>query len=107
MTEEVTYINDPLGRKICIAKNLCSLENEEIDTLDLFDDLFSVITKPAILIEASGTPKEFCYFRSIGWNLSVLIKVKFIDHCWEAYSCIINPSDEVIVSLLKNGKQII
>ena len=107
MTEEIVYINDPLGRKICINKNLCSHEIEEIAPLDLYDDLYSVLSKPAILIETLKSPPEFIYFRSIGWHFSVLFKVRFTGDCWEAYTCTINPSDGEIVELLKNGKQII
>ena len=107
MTGEVVYIDDPLGRKICMAKNLCSLENKEINSLDLYDDLLSVIKKPALLIQTSGAPTEFLYFRSIGWHLSVLIRVKFINHFWQAYKCTINPLDADIVDILKNGKQLI
>lgn len=107
MTEEVIYINDPLGRKISIAKNLCCLEHTEIDSLDLLDDLFSVIKKPALLIEMANPFKEYLYFRSIGWHLSVLIHVKTVQEFLHAYKCSINPSDADIVELLKRGKQII
>jgi hypothetical protein len=107
MTEEVVYINDPLERKISMSKNLCNLEIEEIDQLDLYDDLFSVIQKPAFLIETTDSPSEFLYYRSIGWNLSVLIKVRFAGYFWEAYKCMLNPSDGDIVEILKNGKQIL
>jgi hypothetical protein len=106
MTEEVTHINDPLGRTICMTKNLCCLE-KEIDSLDLLDDLFSVIKKPALLIETSGPPTEYLYFRIIGWHLSVLIHVKYTHDFWEAYKCHVNPSDAEIVELLKNGRQLI
>jgi hypothetical protein len=107
MTEEVVYINDPLGRKICIRKKLCSQEIEQIASLDLYDDFYTVLSKPAMLIETSDTPKELVYFRSIGWHFSVLIKVKCIGHSWEAYTCMFNPPDGDIVELLKAGKQII
>lgn len=107
MTEEMIYINDPLGRIISFSKKLCSLEIEHIDSHDPYDDLSSVIAKPAILIETSDLPVKLFYFRSIGWQLSVLIKVKFEKRLWEAYKCIINPSDADIVGLLKKGKQII
>ena len=107
MTEEMIYINDPLDRKICIPKKFCALEIKEIESLDLYDDLYSVVTKPAILIETSDSPAEYLYFRSIGWHFSVLIRVKNIGYCWEAYKCTINPSDADIVEILKNGKQLI
>lgn len=107
MTGEVVYIDDPLDRKICMAGNLCSLENKEINSLDLYDDLSSVIKNPALLIQTSDTQPEFLYFRSIGWHLSVLIRVKFINQFWQAYKCTLNPSDADIVDLLKKGKQLI
>lgn len=107
MTEEVIYINDPLGRKICIPKKLCSHELEEINALDLYDDIYSVLSKPAIVIETLSTHPELIYFRSIGWHFSVLIKVRFTGYDWEAFSCTINPSDGDIIELLKEGKQII
>jgi hypothetical protein len=107
MTEEIIYINDPLGRQICINKKLCSRKLKEIAPLDLYDDLYTVLAKPAILIEIRKTPPEFAYFRSIGWHFAVLIKVKFAAHLWQAYTCVINPSDDELVELLKIGKQII
>jgi hypothetical protein len=107
MTEEVIYINDPLGRKICINKKLCSQEIEQLASLDLYDDLYSVLSKPALLIETLDSPPELIYFRSIGWHFSVLLKAKFTGYYWEVYNCSINPSDGEIVELLKTGKQII
>ncbi len=107
MTEDMVYTTDPFGRMVYFTKELCKLKKEELDSEDLHDDLFSVIKKPAIIIETSDSPKEFLYFRSIGWQLSVLLHVKFKNKFWEAYKCIINPSDSDIVELLKKGKQIL
>ena len=107
MTQEVIYIDDPLGRKICIEKNLCAGAIEEIEANDLFDDFMSVIKKPAILIQTTDTPSEYLYFRTLGWYFSVLLKVKSTNGFWKAYKCTINPSDADIVELLKTGKQII
>ena len=101
------YINDPLGRKISLGKDLCKLEDQEIEALDLYDDLFSVISKPAILIETSDDPAEYYYFRSVGWHLSILMKVKCSGYLGKAYKCTLNPSDADIVDLLRTGKQII
>jgi hypothetical protein len=107
VTDEIEYINDPLGRQICINKKLCGRKIEELAPLDLYDDFYTVLTKPAILVEIQKTPPEFAYFRSIGWQFAVLIKVKFAARLWEAYTCIINPSNDELVELLKRGKQII
>ena len=108
MTEEVIYINDPFGRQICINKKLCSRKLKKIAQLvDLYDDLYTVLTKPAIVIEIKKSPPEFAYFRSIGWHFAVLIKVKLAACLWQAYTCVINPADDELVELLKTGKQII
>jgi len=107
MTKEVIYIDDPLGRKICVEKNLCSEAMEEIEANDLFDDFMSVIKKPAILIQTTDTPPEYLYFRSLGWHFSVLLQAKFVSGFWKAYKCTINPLDADVVELLKTGKQII
>lgn len=107
MNEEVVYIEDPLGRKIYLTKEFTCLEHTDNEVHFLYDDLYSVIQKPALLIETFNIPVELLYYRSIGWQFSVLIYVKLITINWEAYKCICNPSDKDIVELLKNGKQLI
>lgn len=106
MTDEVVYIEDPVGNRISLAKKLCCIGDEEMGENDLYDDLYSVIKKPALLIQ-TDVPSELNYYRSIGWQFSVLIKAKWNINNWEAYQCIINPSDNDIVALMKTGKQII
>ena len=106
MKEEVVYIEDPLGHCVCMAKDLCAMDAGQFDEKDFYDDLFSVIKKPALLIKIE-IPAELNYFRSIGWQLSVLIKVRLIRNAWKAYECILNPSDNDIVNLMRTGRQII
>ena len=106
MKDEVVYIEDPVGHRISLAKKLCSISNTETEGNDLYDDLYSVIKKPALLIQ-TDIPIELHYYRSVGWQFSILIKVKWNTRNWEAYKCIINPSDTDIVALMKKGKQII
>lgn len=107
MIDEVVYIDDPLGHRVCLTKEICKPYTKDIDQQDLYDDLQSVVKKPAILIEVSEDAVKLFYFRSIGWNLSALIKTSYENNCWRAYACIINPTHEYVVELLKNGRQII
>ena len=107
MTNEVVYIEDPLGHMISLTKEICHKDIEGINALDLYDDLSSVIKNPAFLIEKNSGLKKMYYFRPIGWQLSILIKVNYTKEGWEAYQCILNPSDAYIVELLQKGKQII
>ena len=91
MNDEMVYIDDPLGRKVSLTKKLCHINAEQKDTNDLYDDLYSVIKNPALLIQ-TDLPAESNYFRLIGWQFSILIKAKLKSNIWEAYKCIINPS---------------
>ena len=70
MKEEVVYIEDPLGHCVRMAKDLCVMDMGQPDEKDFYDDLFSVIKKPALLIKTE-VPSELNYFRSIGWQVSV------------------------------------
>jgi hypothetical protein len=106
MKDEVVYIEDPLGHRVSLTKKLCYLGNHNGSADELYDDLYSVIKKPALLIE-TDLPAELNYFRSIGWQFSVLIKVKLERNVWEAYKCIVNPSDTDMIELMKMGRQII
>lgn len=106
MKDEVVYIEDPLGHMVSFQKEMLFLDAQDTNTHDLYDDLYSVIKKPALLIQ-TDPPKELNYFRSLGWQFSVLIKAKPGNSHWEAYKCIINPSDKDIVALMKAGTQII
>lgn len=105
MKDEVDYINDPLGHKVCLTKALCSYHS--IESKDQYDDLLMVIKNPAILIELTASQVEYFYYRSIGWQLSVLIQTQFTSDCWKAVKCTINPLDVDLIKLLQRGKQII
>ena len=97
-----------MADKSVSIKKLCSRKLKKIAQLvDLYEDLYTVLAKPAIVIEIKKSPPEFAYFRSIGWHFAVLIKVKFAACLWQAYTCVINPADDELVELLKTGKQII
>ena len=104
MVDEVTTV-DPLGRTIHLLPEISFPENEEEGILN---DASTIIKKPALLIEIEeNNEKQFYYFRSVGWNKTLLLIVRFNGGRWEAYKCIKNPSSQMLSTLLKKGKQLI
>lgn len=105
MTNEV-IARDPLGKSVFLIDGifLSGIESDEI-----YDDAATVIKKPAMIIEAVENERtELYYFRSIGWNNTLLITVRFNNNNkhWEAHDYIKNPSTQMLSNLLKKGKQI-
>jgi len=96
---------DPLGKLIYLPPDLCTNQNS---TKNIFNDVSTVITKPAILIEVmENSQLQFYYFRSIGWNKTFLIIICQINNRWEVNTCIRNPAGETLSTVLKKGKQIL
>jgi hypothetical protein len=85
MANEVTTI-DPLGKTIHLLPAILFPDNK---AGEIYDDAATVIQKPAILIEANeNNETEYHYFRSVGWNNTLLITVRFKNGRWEAYKCV-------------------
>lgn len=105
MANEVMIILDPLGKTVYLPPHMCTDKNNEREDLE---DAATVIRKPAVLIEAiENEQKKFYYFRSVGGNNTLLIRVHFSNDRWEAYSCVKNPSTRELSLLFRKGKQII
>jgi hypothetical protein len=103
----LTILTDPLGNKIKFLDSLCAIE-QFVQAGEVYDDLSTVITRPAILIELSDSiPLELYYYRSVGWNHTLLIGVRRSGSEWEAFQCQRNPEFAILSGLLKNGKQLI
>lgn len=103
MTNEVFAI-DPLGKTIYLLSEIFFIESE---ANEIYDDATTVIKKPAFIIEIKeNNDTQFYYFRSVGWNNTLLIKVRLDNNRWEAYDWIKNPSSEILLFVLKKGKQI-
>jgi hypothetical protein len=104
MINEVAVM-DPLGKLIYLPPDLFTKQNS---AKDIFNDVSTVITKPAILIEVMENEQlQFYYFRSIGWNKTFLIIIHQINDRWEVHQCIRNPAGETLAAVLKKGKQIL
>jgi hypothetical protein len=105
VNEERTSI-DPLGNVVFIVPGICAVKDGP--DAEIYDDVAIVIQKPALFIEvASGISKEFYYFRSVGWNNTMLITARFQHERWEACACVKNPPNDDLAQLLKKGKQLI
>jgi hypothetical protein len=104
MPNEVAVI-DPLGKTIYLLPGILFSENE---AEEIYDDATVVIKKPALLVEVhENNATQLYYFRSIGWNKTLLIITRRDNERWEAYSCVKNPSSEILSAILKKGKQLI
>jgi len=104
MPNEVAAI-DPLGKTIYLLPGILFTESEADE---IYDDATTVIKRPAILVEVNeNNETQFYYFRSIGWNKTLLLIVRWNSGRWEAYNCIKNPSSQILSSILKKGKQIL
>ena len=100
-------VTDPLGNEIHFLATTC-FASREAKEYEIYDDVTAVIKKPAILIEIKNeSKKEFYYFRSIGWQYTLLVKVEFLNNRWETTQCAKNPSNAELSTLLKKGTQII
>jgi hypothetical protein len=104
MPNEVAAI-DPLGRTVHILPGILFSENQG---QEIYDDATTVIKKPSLLVEVDeNNVTQFYYFRSIGWNETLLIISRWGNDRWEAYSCVKNPSSETLSAILKKGNQLI
>src|SRR4029079_9399950 len=104
MANEVPAI-DPLGKTIFLLPDVFFTEDE---ANEIYDNATIVINKPAILIEVNeNNEDQFYYFRSVGWNNTLLIIARWNNDRWEAYNCIKNPSTKMLSSILNKGKQIL
>lgn len=108
MANEVIVVTDPMGNEIYFVTANC-FTPDEVQEHEVYDDVTAVIKKPAILVEIKNerNKKELHYFRSIGWQNTLLIKVEFLNNRWETIQCIKNPSNAELSELLKKGVQII
>ena len=106
MVDEERIIEDPLGNRIRFLNASCETNDPESEG-EIYDDTVRVIQNPAILIEyGNGAQMEMYYYRSIGWNDTLLIKTRRVNGEWEVYYCERNPESTVVHELLRTGKQL-
>ena len=101
-------VTDPFGKKIYLLPEICATGNELNEGENIYDEVAAVINRPALLIEVKeNNESEFYYFRSVGWEHTLLINVHFRNQRWEAFECKKNPDSRELSVLLKKGKQLL
>jgi hypothetical protein len=107
MVNEMETIVDPLGNRVKLQGDICPEVSFKAGA-EVYDDASTVISRPALLIELTQNLSiELYYYRSIGWNDTLLIAARKTGTEWEAYECKRNPSSTILSELLRRGKQLI
>lgn len=101
MKDDDYIVTDPAGYDIYLPVGLCNKGGEMNIPANVFKSIEEVIEAPSCIIEMPNQGR--CYFRSLGWNLTMLICVELQGGKWTAISCSKNPSEEHIQKLLKEG----
>lgn len=106
MANEVMSVVDPLGNTVFLLDAICT--NEKNRDNEIYDDAATVVQRPAMMIEVNEQDsKELYYYRSIGWHHTLLIVSRFVNHRWEAFHCIQNPTNRELSEILKRGRQLL
>lgn len=104
MAKNKIIVTDPRGNKIRLQKGLCVFKDFPLGK-DAYDDLASVIEKPIIMIQMKD--EKTYYYRSVGWNITLLVTAVKKNNEWLAETCLLNPDPKMLSALLKEGNQII
>ena len=106
MANEVMWVTDPLGNTVALMQGSCApLKGHSAE--EVYDDLATVIRKPAMLVASRQGSKQMFYFRSVGWHDTILVTVQWHAERWETTSCIHNPTNVHLSELLRSGRQLI
>lgn len=91
-------ITDPAGYEIYLPEELF----RQTDAVpDGYEQLRHVLETPTCIIELPD--RQRCYFRSLAWNVTILISVVYGGKQWKAVSWRRNPGPEYIQKLLQEG----
>lgn len=101
MENKTTIITDPRNREVHLPDGLCMQGGAEGLPPNAYEDYAKVVETPACIIE--WPDEHVFYFRSLGWNFTVLIETAFMDDRWLATACYKNPDPAYIRTLLKDG----
>src|SRR5689334_11893066 len=98
MANEARTVTDPLGHPVFLLDDLSEFTAKG----GIYDDVSKVISKPALIIETmNANEKEMHYFRSIGWDHTMLITVHFRNNRWEAVHYQRDPPNESLAEILR------
>lgn len=99
-------IIDPLGNEVVLPHSICDLHVLGVDSLEIYDKPSRVIEAPAMMMQVSGAFDENYYFRSVGWENSLLIGTKKINGIWTAHIVMTNPSSQQLRDIYKKGNHV-
>jgi hypothetical protein len=95
---------DPLGNEVLFPKHLTDLGGLGKELPDVYDMPSRVIEAPALMMQVSGSTEENYYYRSIGWENTLLIGTKKIGNRWIVHSILNNPSGQHLRDIYKAGE---
>ena len=98
MNAIIHKITDPAGYEIHLPEELC--REGEIQK-GKCEELKQVLETPACIIELPDSQR--CYFRSLAWNVTVLIRVVYGGQQWNVVSWRRNPAHDYVQQLLQEG----
>jgi hypothetical protein len=105
--EQAVILKDPFGLQVTIKDSLCFVDDPGERDSRLLNDFRTVIERPAFVIDMrAGNPPSRYYFRSIGWDTSLLIRAEWRDGSWLAKDCQRNPEELHLKNLAEQGKVI-
>src|SRR3954469_13325904 len=106
MNNEARKVVDPLGNTVVILPGT-GMGGKALQDPDIFDDIPTVIQRPAMMIDVREPERALYYFRSIGWNSTILLATRQLDDHWEIFECIKNPPNETLSDLMRKGTQVL
>ena len=100
-------IRDPLGNEIVINQTVLDLNDQIIQSEDIFDTINKVIERPAMLFKMNE--EEIClyYLRAIGWHKTMLIGVQKTTLYFEVVNYQMDPPLERLRELQASGQRLI
>ncbi len=102
---ERTILKDPLGNRVSFELSSCFPGPKGSGHLRP-SDLEAAITHPAMIIAVEQEAARY-YYRSMDWNLTLLVRVRLQDEVWTSETGSWNPSSAELTSLVKKGRQLL
>lgn len=101
MDNKTTIVTDPRNRQVHLPADLCLQAEAQGPLPPPYDAYAKVVETPACIIETLD--QHVYYFRSLGWNFTVLIETVLYEGHWVATGCYKNPDAAYIQQLLRGG----